>query len=445
MDKIAHHVTVVKLPPKERSWTRIGEALAQALPEGHHPVRVIAVKADDDRMWFEASAAVTRRKPVWGSLLKPNPAVGRRRNRFVVVSVIPTGMRAEFGGFCGDGVPVTNLLSEACDLLITNPNATTASDLYHAGPKVRVLEGNLLCQFLLGNVNLADQRPREIAVIIGKPADEMFLNNVVNAINAMRTVAGLPIHNVLVTREAFDIHCTYSEFGHASGEYTDLTPLFEGLDRLAPQAEGVAISSPMIVSDEIRRRYYTENDLPNPWGGGEAILTHTATSFYPLPVTHAPLLGHLDHAMLGTLGDPRDASELISSSYICSVLQGLHMSPRPLARAEGEVALDPSLVATEDVSALVLPGSAVGGLPFFVALERGIPVILVQENKTFIGMTPEDVGMGDHPGIHRVSSYAEAAGLLLAMKAGISYDTITRPVATIQAEAYGKLEVVAYG
>lgn len=445
MAEIAYHVSVVKLPPKERSWTRIGEALAKSLPAGRTPVRVIAVKAEGDQLWFEASSAQTHRKPAWGSLLKPNPSVGRSRGRFVVASIIPTGVRAEYGGFCGDGVPVTNLLAEACDLLITNPNAVTASDLYHAGPKVRVLEGNLLCHFLLGNVNLSDLRPREIAVIIGKPAEEMFLNNVVNAINAMRTVAGLPIHNVLVSRQPFDIHCVYSEFGHATGEYTDLGPLFEGMDRLAPLAEAVAIASPMIVSDAVRHRYYTENDLPNPWGGGEAVLTHTATTFYPLPVTHAPLLSHLDHAMLGTKGDPRDASELISSSYICSVLQGLHRSPRPRRRDAEAAPADPSLIAAEDVAAVVLPATAVGGIPFFTALERGVPVILVEDNRTAFGLSPEALGMADHPGIIRASSYAEAAGYLLAMRAGIARDTIVRPVQAVEAEAFGALEVVAYG
>lgn len=444
MEEIARQVSVVELPPKERSWTRIGEALAQSLPKGRTPVRVIAVKAEGGRLWFEASTAKTQRKPVWGSLLKPNPTVGRPRGRFVVASIIPTGVRAEFGGFCGDGVPVTNLLAEACDLLITNPNAVTASDLYHASPKVRVLEGNLLCQFLLGNISLSDRRPREIAVIIGGPVEGMFLNNVVNAINAMRTVAGLPIHHVLVSRQPFDINCVYSEFGHATGEYSDLTPLFEGMDILAPKAEAVAISSRMIVSDAIRHRYYAKNDLPNPWGGSEAVLTHTATTFYPLPVTHAPLLGHLHHAMLGTKGDPRDASELISSSYVCSVLMGLHRSPRPLRRG-AEAALDPMLILTEDLAALVLPASAVGGLPFFMALECGIPVILIEDNQTQIGLSAEDLQLADHPGIIRAASYAEAAGYLLAMRAGISHDTITRPVAVVEAEAFGALEVVAYG
>ncbi|WP_353737299.1 DUF3326 domain-containing protein [Moorena sp. SIO3B2] len=40
--------------------------------------------------------------------------------------MIPTGVRAEIGGFAGDATPSTNLLASACDYLVTNPNAVTA-------------------------------------------------------------------------------------------------------------------------------------------------------------------------------------------------------------------------------------------------------------------------------------------------------------------------------
>lgn len=436
MAKISRHVSVVKLPPKERSWTRIGEELAKSVPGGHVPVRVIVVKAEGDRLWFEAASADTTRKQVWGSLLKPNPAVGKRRARFVVGHIIPTGVRAEFGGFCGDGVPVTNLLAEAADLVITNPNAITAADLYHAGPKVRCLEGNLFCHYLLGHLDLLDVPPREIAVLVGTPAEEKFLNNTINCIEAMRTVGGLPISQVLVTRKPFDITCVFSDYGHATGEFGDLEPCFEGIERLAKTAEGICIASELFVDDALRQRYYREQDIPNPWGGAEAILTHTMTTYVPLPITHGPLLGDVANAMLGTRGDPRDASELISSTYIGSVLKGLHRSPRPVPRTGGP-SCDPGVISTEDLAALVLPATAVGGLPFFMCLERGVPVILVGDNRTAFGMSPEDLGLHDHPAIVRVDSYAEAAGVLLAMRAGIAIEQIRRPVAPLEAMYYG--------
>ncbi|MEO1374697.1 MAG: DUF3326 domain-containing protein [Cyanobacteria bacterium J06635_10] len=59
--------------------------------------------------------------------------------------MIPTGVRAEIGGFAGDGTPSTNLLAQACDHLIVNPNSVTASDLYLANDNILHLEGNLIC------------------------------------------------------------------------------------------------------------------------------------------------------------------------------------------------------------------------------------------------------------------------------------------------------------
>jgi hypothetical protein len=436
MATVSSHVSVVKIPPKERSWTRIGEELSKSIPEGHVPVRVIVVKADGDRLWFEASSIATQRKAVWGSLLKPNTSVGRRRARFVVGHIVPTGVRAEFGGFCGDGVPVTNLLAEAADLVLTNPNAITAADLYHAGPKVRCLEGNLFCHFLLGHLDLQDVPPREIAVLVGTPADQKFLDNTINCIEAMRTVAGLPISQVLVARKPFEITCVFSEYGQATGEFGDLDPCFAGIEKLAESAEAICIASELFMDDALRQRYYKQQDIPNPWGGAEAILTHTMTTFFPLPITHGPLLGDVANAMLGTRGDPRDTSELISSTYIGSVLKGLHRSPRPQPRTGGP-SCDPGVISTEDLAAMVLPATAVGGLPFFLCLERGVPVILVEENRTAFGTSPADLGLADHPGIIRVKSYPEAAGVLLAMRSGIALDQIARPIAPLEAMYYG--------
>ncbi len=62
---------------------------------------------------------------------------------FVVASIIPTGVRAEIGGFAGDATPSTNLLASACDYLVTNPNAVTGSDIYFGQDNVLYLEGNL--------------------------------------------------------------------------------------------------------------------------------------------------------------------------------------------------------------------------------------------------------------------------------------------------------------
>ncbi len=163
-------------------------------------------------MVFESSFLETDRKPVWPSLLDIRRRQISATKPFVVVSIIPTGVRAEIGGFAGDATPSVNLLATACDYLVVNPNSVTASDLYYARDNVLYLEGNLICHLLLGHITLIPETRTNIAVIIEK-TQEKFLNNVLNAINALRTVGGININPVVVTGGQVTTKCTYSPYG----------------------------------------------------------------------------------------------------------------------------------------------------------------------------------------------------------------------------------------
>ncbi|WP_353763861.1 MULTISPECIES: DUF3326 domain-containing protein [unclassified Okeania] len=162
------------------------------------PIRLILTKVEGDILTFESSFIDTDRKPVWSSLLDINIRQRVSNKPFVAVSIIPTGVRAEIGGFAGDATPSTNLLATACDYLVTNPNAVTASDIYFAQDNVLYLEGNLICQLLLGNIGVIPEKRKNIAAIIEKPKDERFLNNVINALNGLRAVGGINIDPVVV-------------------------------------------------------------------------------------------------------------------------------------------------------------------------------------------------------------------------------------------------------
>lgn len=118
----------------------------------------------------------THREHIWPSLLDLNIRQQVSAQPFVAVSIIPTGVRAEIGGHAGDATPSTNLLAAACDYLVTNPNAVTASDIYLALDNVLYLEGNLICQLLLGNIGLIPEKQKNIAAIIEKPQEEKFFN-----------------------------------------------------------------------------------------------------------------------------------------------------------------------------------------------------------------------------------------------------------------------------
>ncbi|MGB3514408.1 MAG: DUF3326 domain-containing protein [Microcoleaceae cyanobacterium] len=422
----------IECPPQQRTWRKISQEIA-ALPLPGVPIRLILTKVAGDTLTFECSFFDTDREPVWSSLLDINIRQQVSNKPFVAVSIIPTGVRAEIGGFAGDATPSTNLLATACDYLVTNPNAVTASDIYFAQDNVLYLEGNLICQLLLGNIGVIPEKRKNIAAIIEKPKDERFLNNVINALNGLRAVGGINIDPVVVTGGPVETACTYSQYGNASGEFKGMDELMKALDVVEKSDAGsVALMTTLQVDDKVRQAYYRGESIANPWGGAEAIMTHATTNFYPLTAAHAPLLLEWEHTGFGKLVDPRDGAELISSAYVCSPLNGLINSPRPV-KFETPVAAGETRISVENVSAVVMPETTVGNIPFLASLDQGVPVILVKDNTTQYDITTErlQIETQGNP-IYRVNSYMEAAGLLLALRNGIAVESTTRPMPQIK-------------
>ena len=91
---------------------------------------------------------------------------GIQARPFVAVQIIPTGVRCEFGGFAGDGCPVTNLLASSVDYLVTHPNAVNASDLNEMARNILYVEGKSLDNFLLGHVGLVEVNANKIGTFI---------------------------------------------------------------------------------------------------------------------------------------------------------------------------------------------------------------------------------------------------------------------------------------
>lgn len=256
----------LQCPIEKRSWKKISQEFS-TLPLPGIPIRLILTKTEGDTLQFECSCIDNDREPVWGSLLNLNIRQRISHQPFVAVNIIPTGVRAEIGGFAGDATPSTNLLASACDYLITNPNAVTASDVYFAQDNVLYLEGNLICHLLLGNIGVIPEKRNNIAAIIERPKDERFLNNVLNALNGLRTVGGVNIDPVVVTGGQVETKCTYSEHGNASGEFKGMEELTKALDVVEKSsATAVALVTTLLVDDKVRQAYYGGGSIPNPWG-----------------------------------------------------------------------------------------------------------------------------------------------------------------------------------
>lgn len=423
----------IECPPAKRSWRHLAPRIAERIGDAE-PVRLICVDAEGDTLAFEASVVRTGRRRVWPSIVGPfEPEVDPVPDGpEVVVSLIPTGIRAEIGGFAGDATPSMNLLAATCDYLVTNPNTVTASDLYFARANIQYLEGNLLGRFMLGQLDLGVGRRRKVGMVIERPVNRGFRDNVLNAINAMRTVAGIDVDPVVFTGR-IATRSVFADRGHASGEYGDLGALTAAVDVAhARGARAIGVVSSIEVPQAIREAYYRGEPLPNPWGSAEAILTHTVTSYAPVTAAHSPLLLDEAHTMFGTLADPRDGAEMISSAYLCSMVQGLSTSPA-LIPADAPPRLGQTRLTAAHVRAVVMPERAVGNIPFLAALDRRTPIILVRGNPTCARVDIGRLGLRaeDHR-IHVVESYLEAAGLLVALREGIAPASLRRPVSPLE-------------
>ena len=171
--------------------------------------------------------------------------------------------------------------------------------------------------------------------------------------------------------------------------------------------------------------HYFSNGGVNPWGGVEALLTHGLSTLLDIPTAHSPMLESLDilNTDLGIV-DPRMAAESISMTYLQCIFKGLRQAPKVLTDAASFQAR--GVLAAEDISCLVIPQGCLG-LPTLAALEQGIPVIAVKDNKNL--MKNDLASLGWRSGQYfEAENYLEAVGLLTAMKAGLDPKGLTRPI-----------------
>jgi len=195
----------------------------------------------------------------------------------------------------------------------------------------------------------------------------------------------------------------------------------------AAAASAVALASVIDVPSEFHTSYFeSKGEMVNPWGGVEAMLTHAVTMLLGVPAAHAPMFESTKIANLDVgVVDPRMSAEAISSCFLHCVLKGLHRSPRII---NDQTAFGRSgVLNAADVSCLVIPDGCVG-LPTLAALEQGIPVIAVRENRNHMKNDLEKLPF--KPGkLFVVENYLEAVGIMTALKSGVNPSSVRRPLA----------------
>lgn len=342
--------------------------------------------------------------------------------KFNACHVIPTGVGARIGGFVGDAVPATNLLASICDNLIVNPNAVNGVALNLMAINCQYVEGFFLDRFFLKEIALRQQDANKIGVIIDNCGNKKAMNHAINTIEALRTNEGINVVGIEFTKKPVNGIAEKTKVGSFVGKIPKAEIYLEkAMDLKEKGATAIAIATYIKANDSDLKLYF-KGKAPNPFGGLEAIISHSISMKTGLPAAHAPLVTEreIKHFMLHGLVDPRAAAEAMGPAYLGCVLQGLHKAPQAIAyrkATEGDLTFD-------DLNALIVPADSLGGIPMMACEIAGKPIIGVKENKTILNVGNDKLNFRNFVG---AENYLEAAGMLSCLKKGISFESVRRP------------------
>jgi hypothetical protein len=344
----------------------------------------------------------------------------------VVVSIIPTGIGCDLGGYAGDAAPATNLLAATADYLVTNPNAVNASNFISMADNLLYTEGLAIDQFMKGRVDLHIPYANRVGLIIEKSEPEQ-LDVVFNVVNTVRAVYGIDIVDCLITDQRIGSRCVENASGAYVGTVDRPDVLLDAADRLIRQgANAIAVTTNIqdLPPDNYVKHF--DGEYPNPLGGVEAVISHLLVNHFQIPAAHAPMINCKELDLTHSIVDARGAGEMASVSGLACVLIGLrrapHISPQRCFRSA-------DAVNVRNVLALVVPATSLGGIPGIYAHKHGIPIVAVRENRTIMGVPAAKMGFDN---VVEVENYCEAAGVLLALRKGIHLGGVRRPIPTLR-------------
>lgn len=351
-----------------------------------------------------------------------------------VLSIVPTGVGCNIGGYAGDAAPVTNLLAAGVDYLITNPNALNASNFIgFDSNKVLFTDGcciDLLCK---GAIDLRLPYANKVGLIVERTSDA-HLDLIFNIVNAVRAIHGVDIVDVVVTEKPIGGRSVENGSGAIVGTIDNPQVLFDACEKLIRQGvNAIGITSHIQdVELEAYSRHFN-GEYPNPVGGTEAVISYSVTDRYQIPSVHAPLINVKQMDLKHKVVDARGAGEMVSESGLACILIGLKRAPQISERANARIK---DVININNLLAVVAPAKCLGGIPALYAEKHNIPIIAVEENRTVLDVSQSKLGLTN---VLNARNYAEAAGLILALRDGISLASISRPIHALDTRGSGEL------
>ncbi len=439
MQLLEKSITIPAAPENRGLIEHFEKALSFRFTEGEIPVRFVVASADDGNYSCEIGCLVESNKTIsetQDSIFSFVRRDGVNAAQFNAVYIVPTGIGAEVGGHAGDATPAARLLASCCDQLITHPNVVNASDINEMPANAYYVEGSVLCRLLMGTIGIEPVRANRVLVIYDSQSDPMIENLVLNTVESARATYGFDCAGIYKLEPPLELTASSSASGRAVGSGQGIDRVFDLLEETEGDYDAVAISSLIGVPDGFHEKYFNSGgSMINPWGGIEAMLTHSVSHCFNVPSAHAPMMESREilNEDPGRV-DPRMAAEAISSSFLQCVLKGLQRSPR--------IVVDPvrmgasGVLTARDVSCLVIPEGCIG-LPTLAALEQGIPVIAVREGSGLIAGDLNMLPWRDHQ-LFIAENYWEAAGIMSALRAGIMPNSVRRPFNRLEVKTWRK-------
>ena len=338
-----------------------------------------------------------------------------------VLMVVPTGIGCTTGGFAGDALPSARLLAAASGCLITHPNVMNGAALYWSDDRIHYVEGYGLDRFAAGDWSLRPVRRQRIGLLLDAGIEAELAQRQIQVAEGCRATLGLEIGPVLTTDQPLQVSLEQGSSGVSWGRLGCPDALLRGGERLK-QAGATSIAVVARFPDDPASdplAAYRAGSGVDALAGAEAVISHLLVRHLQIPCAHAPALAPLP---VDPQLDPRAAGEELGYTFLACVLVGL-------SRAPDLVAADAGLIHSDQLGAVVAPSGALGGEAVLACLERGVPLITVA-NSSVLQVTAEALGISSS--VVSASSYAEAAGLVLALREGVSPAALQRPLSGLE-------------
>jgi hypothetical protein len=364
--------------------------------------------------------------------------------------VIPTGVGCVVGGYAGDGLPAARLLAAASGCLITHPNVMNGASLYWSDRRIHYVEGWALDRFAAAELALAPVAGRRVGLLLDAGIEPELRARQLQAAEACRATLGLSIGPVVTTEVPLGVGLSLGPSGSSWGTLERPDALLRAGEKLvAAGATAIAAVARFPEDPESEALVaYRAGSGVDALAGAEAVISHLLVRHLGIPCAHAPALAPLP---LDPDLDPRAAAEELGHTFLPCVLVGLSRAPDLLPLGPGDVTAGGwpgrperwpavrfgsgqeltragGLLEASSLGAVVAPAGALGGEAVLACAARGVPLIAVAGNTCLLQVSGEALGLE----VISANSYAEAAGLVLALREGLDPAILRRPLRRLE-------------